>query len=102
MERSNRVGNNWEYIVYFLCKCLSYLTQLLEGGDEVVVTDNSQSTEHVYSLGRESQRFPSTTTTMSPFYAHLPSSYHKQHTNPVNVPGGMGGEMDAAPVCGAT
>lgn len=34
---------------------LSYLAQLLQGRDKVVVTHNSQSAEHIYSLERESQ-----------------------------------------------
>lgn len=43
-------------ILICYCVCLSYLTQFLKGGDKVVITDNSQSTEHVYSLERQSQR----------------------------------------------
>lgn len=43
-------------ILICYCVCLSYLTQFLKGGDKVVITDNSQSTEHVYSLERESHR----------------------------------------------
>lgn len=46
------------HICILICYCerLSYLTQFLKGGDKVVIADNSQSTEHVYSLERESHR----------------------------------------------